>query len=475
MKFKGIFYLISLASFSLADFKAPNPSDFPDWSTLQRFTVKQQLQTTNFFDISVSPNKSKLIYNRVKLNDTGINSSINIVALDRGFDHTGDLVSEIGFDFSSPIWITDDLVGVLAADTPSTQNLYTISITTGVVKQVTNFTYPVKSVVYSPAAKKLGFIASTIQGHAPGEDIGKDGSKDIPSHDGMSYNKLFVRRGKTWLTDYRDQIFTVDADIMNGDLKVTGTPVNIMEKYTGGWERGPYSYNFSPDGKTIVFDSQVQNRKEVWKAKGGIFFVPSDGSTEPVLISSNYNGTGSFPVYSPDGKYIAWLQMMTELHDADQNRIILYDIKNKTKRIIAENWDQSPDSIKFTDDSSKILPIVPCKIDKVLFSLNISNEKLTRITGGGVVESVFDLNSDSLLIMKSTLKYPSTPFIISKGGDKISKKLTIENTEYLAKYWISPADTFWFDGALNEKVQGMILYPYGFDPKKKYPVALIIH
>ena len=40
---------------------------------------------------------------------------------------------------------------------------------------------------------------------------------------------------------------------------------------------------------------------------------------------------------------------------------------------------------------------------------------------------------------------------------------------------MSPLESFWFEGANGDKVQGFLVKPPNFDPSKKYPVKFLIH
>ena len=40
---------------------------------------------------------------------------------------------------------------------------------------------------------------------------------------------------------------------------------------------------------------------------------------------------------------------------------------------------------------------------------------------------------------------------------------------------MQPLESFWFTGAVKDKVQGFVVKPPNFDPSKKYPVKFLIH
>ncbi|OMJ08857.1 Dipeptidyl-peptidase 5, partial [Smittium culicis] len=133
---------------------------------------------------------------------------------------------------------------------------------------------------------------------------------------------------------------------------------------------------------------------------------------------------------------------------------------------------------KFSDDSKSIFFTAPYEKDKPLFQIEIAINKLNRRTGEGTVSSMFQISESSFLISLSTLQFPDSLFIVdfkSSSDIGILSQLTFENKEVLDTLWLSPTETFWFKGAMDECVQAMLLYPFGFDPSKKYPVMYMIH
>ena len=71
---------------------------------------------------------------------------------------------------------------------------------------------------------------------------------------------------------------------------------------------GDTDLNFSPDSKEICYTA-VTDKMEATSTNGDLFLVPVTGG-EAKRITTNQGFDGN-PVYSPDGKYIAYHAQMT--------------------------------------------------------------------------------------------------------------------------------------------------------------------
>src|SRR5207245_9933066 len=88
-------------------------------------------------------------------------------------------------------------------------------------------------------------------------------------------------------------------------------------------ERGwPGDINFTPDGKEICFTA-VTDKMEAISTNADLFVVPVSGG-EPKRITTQQGFDGN-PVYSPDGKFIAYHAQLTGGYEADRWRVLLYD------------------------------------------------------------------------------------------------------------------------------------------------------
>ena len=75
---------------------------------------------------------------------------------------------------------------------------------------------------------------------------------------------------------------------------------------------------------------------------------------------------------------------------------------------------------------------------------------------------------------RTSLSMPAEVFVASGDGSG-AKQITHHNDALLAGLELNPAETFWFEGALDTKIEAMLIRPPKFDAAKKYPLLVLLH
>jgi len=198
-------------------------------------------------------------------------------------------------------------------------------------------------------------------------------------------------------------------------------------------------------------------------------YVPID---EIISISK---GNDNQPVYSPDGKYLAFRSMARAGFEADKSSLILFDRVTKQIKNLTEKHDLSVTEILWSPDSKYIYFNASHEINESIYRLEIANFNL---------ELILEKHSNSNLIIApdgKTLFFKqqrsNLPFEIFSYEIESKKltQLTFLNQDILLGIKMSELETFWAEGAEEKQVQSIIVKPPFFDEAKKYPVIFLIH
>jgi Tol biopolymer transport system component len=100
---------------------------------------------------------------------------------------------------------------------------------------------------------------------------------------------------------------------------------------------GQDNYAFSPDGQEICYTSNhdkveaASTNNDLWivSVNGG---AAGSGSVQAKNITADNPASDSTPLYSPDGKYIAYRAQQRPGYESDRFRLMLYDRKTGEKK-----------------------------------------------------------------------------------------------------------------------------------------------
>ena len=125
----------------------------------------------------------------------------------------------------------------------------------------------------------------------------------------------------------------------------------------GNYDVPPFSlggqdqYAFSPDGKEVAYTCNT-DEVQATSTNSDVFVVPSSGGSAK-RITTNPGSDGT-PIYSPDGKYIAYRSQLRGGYESDRFRLMLYERATGKITDLTPNFDRWVDSIAWSPDSKTI-------------------------------------------------------------------------------------------------------------------------
>ena len=101
---------------------------------------------------------------------------------------------------------------------------------------------------------------------------------------------------------------------------------------------GQDMYAISPDGQEVAYTSNI-DEVEATSTNNEIFTVPISGRT-PKKISTS-PGSDTTPLYSPDGRYLAWRSQARAGFEADKWRLLVQDRQSGKITMQRTKFDRS--------------------------------------------------------------------------------------------------------------------------------------
>ena len=430
-------------------------------------TIHDMLAMDRISDSRVSPDGDWILFN-VRETDLEANRGRTDIWL-IGTDGKGlrRLTSHPAADFNARWSPCGKCVFFLSTRSGSSQ-VWRIKIDGGEAEQVTRLPLDIGNLVVSPAGEYLAVTMEVFAGQDAEKTAEKLEATDKRKATGRLYEKLFVRHWDTWSDGRRSHVFVVPKK--GGEAKdlMPAMDAESPSKPFGG----PQEIAFTPDGKGLVFTARDVGREEAWSTDFDLYYVPVDGSAAPRCLTEANQAWDTTPVFSPDGKTLAYLAMARPRYEADRFRVVLKPWSEGQERVLTEAWDYSVASLCWTPDGQKILATAPNKGQTSLFAVDVTTGKADTLVDQGTVNG-FAPAEGGIVYERHSLKSPVEIYSIKPGGGETA--ITGINAAKVAAARMGDYEQFSFKGWNNETVYGYIVKPVDFDPAKKYPVAFLIH
>lgn len=251
---------------------------------------------------------------------------------------------------------------------------------------------------------------------------------------------------------------------------------------------GTADYDISPDGQLVAWWTRNLDLPVANNTQSTIWLQPFDGSSNATEINpfegantpENARGYAVSPTFSPDSQYIAYFQMDINGYESDRNKIYIANANADDPNItvLAENWDRSPDTLKWARDGSAVWVAASDHGQGRIYAIPLSagaDFEPTNITDLGTVAAFYVLPDDNLLVSDSKVWSSRDVYVVSPEGEIVNDVFRANEVDE-ALSGLGPDDysQFYYEGNFTQ-IQAHIIYPSNFDPNSSYPLAYIIH
>jgi len=342
-------------------------------------------------------------------------------------------------------------------------------------KQLTDIYTGASGFEWSNDGAKMLFVSS-VYPDCTTEECNKtrDQQKENSKVKASIFTELMYRHWDGWRGDKRSHLFLLDVSSAEFTDLTLMSNSDVPPIALGSSN----DYNLSPDSKEAAFTMNTSDFLAT-STNNDIFIIKFDdikkGSQTPSLKISKSEGNDNQPVYSPDGKYIAFVSMERAGFEADQQNIILYDRNDGSLKNITEGFDLSVGEFVWEKDSKFIYFVAANTVYESIFKIEIETGKVEPVVEEHSNSSItLSQDGENIYFKQQRTNLPHEIFKMPIGSKTITQ-ITKLNEERLARIEMNPIETFWCEGAGGTKIQSIIVKPPFFDPAKKYPLMFLIH
>jgi dipeptidyl aminopeptidase/acylaminoacyl peptidase len=371
---------------------------------------------------------------------------------------------------SSPAWSPDGKTLAFLSARDGNSQVYLLSMEGGEAKKLTRLSTGADLFRWSPDGKTIAFTSSVYPDcNDDACNAKRDEEKEKSKVKARIYDHLLYRHWDHWFEGKRSHLFVTPADGSGSSRDLTpGADYDVPPD-----QRGETSdFSFSPDSREICYTA-VTDKMEAISTNGDLFIVAvTGGESKRITTQPGFDGN---PVYSPDGRYIAYHAQLTAEYESDRWRVMRYDRQSAKNENLSENFDRSAAQLAWSPDSKTIYFLAENETLQPVYAMEARAGETPKIVLDGFnAEFAFSGDGKTLVTSRTSWTMPAEVFVSAGDGSGL-KQLTHANEAILANLDVNPAEKFWFDGAEGTKVEAMLVRPPDFDAAKKYPLLVLLH
>ncbi|HNR05951.1 MAG TPA: S9 family peptidase [Saprospiraceae bacterium] len=414
------------------------------------WTAEKCLELKNITAVTASPDGSKVLYavreavmtadrseyiNQIWMTDIKTGKQMPLTRGDK--------------NSAQPAWSPDGQWISFVSNRDGKNNLYLLPVAGGEAEKITDVKSGIGNYKWSPDGRSL---ACVIADPVTGED-----EKNTKGKEDWYYMDEKIKQNRLYVLKL-DQKDSAGARVMK---KLTEQDLNVN------------AFDWSPDGKQIIF-SHGKSPEVNDNVYSDISLINlEDGKIKSIANS----GAGeSNPLFSPDGKYLAYASTTDPVDWSGPEHIRIYSLADGKTWKLKATPDENASLIGWTADSRSLLVNESNKTMSSVYILSVDGSSAKEWNAGSRMHlSAANLNKTGghlafVLQNASTLPqvYLSTiheykPILVSNINEAWKSK-TLPRTEVIR--WKSK------DG---KEIEGLLTYPVNYQAGQKVPFILNVH
>ena len=414
-------------------------------------------------DARISPEGNHVIYSLTRYDHSTNSNRSDICILDIETGETQILTEGSERNFGARWHPDGETIGYLRVTEGETQ-LWEMS-PAGNHLQVSEIEGGINSFNYSPAGDNIYFTKQVKLDESPAEMY-----PDLPLIDVRIEDELMYRHWSSWHNYSYSHVFI--APYENGSL---GEPLDIMEGEKYDSPLPPFysasQIAWSHDGRIIAYTSKKMDRTEFAQSTDADIYLYFLDTGETRNITNDNRGYDRYPVFSPDGNYVAWQSMETPGYESDKARLFVYNLNTGVKRDLTRDFEENASDFVWSDNSENIFFISGINATYQIFSIHVPTRKISQITTGRHNFTSIDMTGNTLIAEKMSMSMATEIFSINPVTG-METQLTYTNRHIYDNIAIGHIAERWVETTDGNEMLVWVIYPPGFDPDKIYPALL---
>lgn len=329
----------------------------------------------------------------------------------------------------------------------------------GEARRLTDIKGGISDYAWSPGGKRLVLVVGDPD---PDDEPEKKEGWKRKARPPLVIDRYHFKQDRTgYLRDLHQHLWIFDVATRKGEA-ITSGPYD---------ERSPA---WSPDGRSIAFVSKRAPDPDR-SADTNVYVIEARAGAEPRVLTGFPGPDGGRPAWSPDGKWIAYLQGdEPRFYAYNLNKLAVVPAAGGETRVLTAGLDRAVEgSAQWTADGQGLLFIVEDDRASYVARVSASGGNIERLTDGRRVVSSLSLASDGnpALLTASASELPEVHALENGAFRRLSR----QNDAWLGEVELGTTEDFTSKSEDGTIVNSLLVKPAGFKEGHKYPLLLFIH
>jgi len=414
-------------------------------------------------DVQVSPDKSKVLYGvtYVSIEENKTNRELFVMNTD-GTENTQ--ITRTPQGENNAVWVKNgSKIAFLSSETGSAQ-IWEMNPDGSQRTQISNIEGGINGFAYSPDGKKILYIKDIKFGERT-----QDKYPDLDHASGRIIEDLMYKHWDHWveniphpfIADFDGATLSNHMDILEGE------PYESPMLPFGGVEQ----LAWQPDSKAVAYTCRKKTGMEYSLSTNSDIYLYNIDTKQTANLTEGMMGYDINPVFSADGKYMAWQSMERDGYESDKNRLYVLNMSNGEKIYVTENFDYNTDYMIWDATGESLFIVTSVEAKTQIYRAYIHTKEIKAVTQGVHDYESFALAGDQLIALRHSMSQPNEIYAVNISNGNATQ-ISFENKHILDQIKMGKVEERWIATTDNKKMLTWIVYPPDFDPNKKYPALL---
>ncbi|MFU8811478.1 MAG: prolyl oligopeptidase family serine peptidase [Balneolaceae bacterium] len=231
------------------------------------------------------------------------------------------------------------------------------------------------------------------------------------------------------------------------------------------------SFDWSPDGSTIVFAHQPTPKIDD-RYKMNISTVPADSGAVTSLIDRE--GTDSSPRYTPDGNSVVFTSHGGKLEAIGLQDLYVVNLSSEEVRALAHTYDRNASIVGF-DASGQLLIQEPRRTVSALYRVPLNGSEPTLLNSEDGIYRGFSVSDDGRRVVFTYENSNQPSEVYYSDLRRFSKQKVSALHEESQFPEMGRTELLSWTSNDGMEIEGLLTYPVGYEEGDRVPLILMVH